>query len=401
MTVALFLTISIACGLWLQKFKFMRPEDKWTKPTGDKKKRKRKDGPRNPKKAQTNRAAESSPGPTDPSSPTVEDNGTPRVENDNDNEDLQDPPSKRRRANSVEPQRTIRAMQAHWEEQDAIEALKRAIQSSPARNREVLNMGMSENSLTPKRVRRTSCPSSHDRLLKPASNSLMNSPRKSPRVASRSSEKMAQDKENHPPVNHDSLDELFDSSAFEFDPPATPTPKRRNLQTGGKRLFLPFSSPTARKWRGNSSQTSPAKSTSKKLQDAQGTNSETSFDEHEVDKPFGPKIPDLPSLGGSSPRSPLEGINGMVTDMFDDDVISIAHTDSFYPFERLRSPPSHTWDDWGPSDYVSPTGSNAEGNNGEQGVGHSNIFSTTHDSEDIIKAILSEPDMQNIALCEP
>ncbi|OXV10078.1 hypothetical protein Egran_02159 [Elaphomyces granulatus] len=395
------------CGLWLQKFKNMRPENMWTKPAPSTEKKKRssrsrKDRPKNRNRPQTNRAAESSPGPTDASSPAGEDNDTPRVENDNDNEDLQDPPSKRRRANSVEPQRTIRAMQAHWEEQDAIEALKRAIQSSPARNQGVLNISMNENSLTPKRVRRTSCPSSHDRLLKPASDSLMNSPRRSPRVASRSSEKTTQDKENHPPVNRDSLEELFDSSAFEFGPPTTPTPKQRNLQAGGKRLFVPFSSPTARKGRGNGSQISPATLTSKRLQDAQGTNSETSRDEHEVDEPFGPNIPELPSLGGGSPRSALEGIDGMVTDMFDDDVVSIAHTD-FYPFERLRSPPSHTWDHWVPSDYVSPTGSNAEGNNvdhNEQGVGHSNIFSTTDDSEDIINAILSDPDMQNTALCE-
>src|SRR5436190_8902947 len=101
-----------ACGLWLHKFKTMRPENKWNKvPPKDKKKRKtRRTKPpsvagaatRSRSKAQASKRAESSPGPTEASSPPVEDETALEIENGNGNrseEDIQPPRSISRRAN--------------------------------------------------------------------------------------------------------------------------------------------------------------------------------------------------------------------------------------------------------------------------------------------------------------
>jgi hypothetical protein len=264
---------------------------------------------------------------------------------------------------------------------------------------------MSDSCLTPKPVRRALFPSSHERRLNTLGEPLMNSPRRSPRIASRSSDKTPRDKENRSPVSHNNLDDLFGSANFPFEVPTSPTPRRRRLHAGtaqDKRLSLPFCSPTTRKERDPVSQTSPARLTSEKLQRAQEHNPEATPSRHKHAKTSEPNIPALPSLGDSSPRSITnEVIDNIVMDIFGDET-SVAQMESFYPFEPPKSPPSGNWADWVPSDYVSPARSENNTGRTEMGSSRPNLFgSPLHDnSEDLITAILSDPDIQNTTLCD-
>ncbi|KAH8705411.1 putative GATA transcription factor [Talaromyces proteolyticus] len=257
------------CGLWLQKFKSMRPENKWNKqPAKDKRKRssRSRKGPlsggvfsatRSRSRTQMSLPPGSSPAHTDASSPagengsTAGDDGvTPAVENDHENDnnenegDEQNHPAKRARASSAEPTRTTDSAQSRWDENAAMEALRRAIQSSPARNLDSRSLQLNGESLTPKPVRRTLFPNGNDGPLKKLGESLMNSPRRSPRVASRGSEKTVADKENTASATDRNLDDLFNSSSFDFAIPTTPTPKRRTPRSE-RRLSLPDCSPSA------------------------------------------------------------------------------------------------------------------------------------------------------------
>jgi hypothetical protein len=242
---------------------------------------------------------------------------------------------------------------------------------------------MNGNHLTPKPVRRTLFPSAHEGPLKALGEAPTNSPRRSPRIASRGSEKAAQDKENRVPAAHDNLDDLFEGP-FDMEPPTTPTPKRRSPREGAateRRLSLPFTSPTARKGKDANHQTP-----SRLAQRTQGTSPAVTprgrNDEH--------SIAELASLG-DTPRT-REMMNGIM-DIFDDD---ITQTNSMYNFEPSKSP-SGNWVDWEPSDYVSPIESEIEANGNTQqqhGEGNSVLNSTAHD-EDLIRAILSDPDIHN------
>jgi hypothetical protein len=245
----------------------MRPENKWNKqPAKDKRKRsaRSRKGPlsggavvatRSRSKAQVGLPPGSSPAHTDTSSPAGEngsppgdDGVTPIIDNenqgDNENEGDEQQPAKRARASSAEPTRTTDATQSRWGDSAAMEALKRAIQSSPARNLDSRVLKLNGESLTPKPVRRALFPNAQDTPLKTLGESLMNSPRRSPRVASRGSEKTVADKENASSAADRNLDDLFNSPSFDFTIPTTPTPKRRTPRSD-RRLSLPYCSPTA------------------------------------------------------------------------------------------------------------------------------------------------------------
>ncbi|KAF4977186.1 hypothetical protein F66182_17418, partial [Fusarium sp. NRRL 66182] len=219
-----------------------------------------------------NSAPGSSPAHTDTSSPAG-DNGsqagddrvTPAVENDNENENETeeandcvelDRPNKRIRASSAEP--TSNTLQSRWDENAAVEALKRAIQSSPARNLDAHARKSHDVNLTPKPVRRALFPhSNHDGPLKTLGESLLNSARRSPRVASRGSEKMVAEKENTPAATSRNLDDLFESPSFDFNLRNTPTPKRRTPRSNERRLSLPFCSPSASRTKHSATGVSP------------------------------------------------------------------------------------------------------------------------------------------------
>lgn len=352
------LTYRSACGLWLHKFKSMRPEHKWNK-TNNANNSKRKRPPRRNGpltnaatrcKPLSAKPAASSPGATDASSPADEEGPTPRTEKDDN--DGQDPPSKRRRANSLE----------HRKNSNPMEALRRAIQSSPARNAPTTD----ENSLTPKPVKRNLFPASQNEgPLKTLGDSIVNSPRRSPRIASRESDKRSHDKENHVPEVHNDLDCLFEGAGFDLELPASPTPKRRNPRAnalGEKRLALPYNSPTSRRRKDLDSDLSPTKLTAQKLQRIQ----ESPSRQNKSPKQARSNSHDVPSL----PDNSLD----IVVDIFDGDG---ANDDTSFLFD----PKNGNWADWMASDYVSPMGSDADQQNG--------------DDQDLINLILSDPGFQN------
>lgn len=263
------------CGLWLQKFKSMRPENKWNKqPSKNKRKRsaRTKKGPltggvsastRSRSKSQ-NAPSESSPAHTDASTPDgdndsqagEDDENENENENNNDGDEIEQS-NKRVRASSAEPTRSSDTLQNRWNENAAIEALKRAIQSSPARNMDTHALNSNDEKLTPKPVRRALFPNNNDGPLKILGESMLNSPRRSPRVLSRGSEKAVADKENNSAATNHSLDDLFESPTFDFTLRTTPTPKRRTPRSTERRLSLPFCSPSTSKTRNATVSRSP------------------------------------------------------------------------------------------------------------------------------------------------
>lgn len=373
-----------ACGLWLHKFKSMRPEHKWNKAnntSSSKRKRpSRRTGPlsnnpaaaRSRSKPNSTRPPGSSPVGTDTSSPAGDEGPTPQAENDKDDNDGAESPSKTR-ANSLEPRKTSDTSEGRWKEQDPMEALRRAIQSSPARNLEKRDVpAADENTVTPKPVRRNLFPTSHNEgPLKALGDSVMNSPRRSPRIAS-NSEKRPRDKENLGPSAESDLDCLFEGPGFEFDLPTSPTPKRRNTRAnvlGEKRLALPYNSPTSKTRKDIDSEMSPTKSTAQKLQ----------------------RIQDSPSRQNKSLRQTRsnaavlhnsEHFESAVVDIFDDDGTSGANADTDFLFDPSKS---DAWTEWMSSDYVSPIESD---NRGECRTSHAN-------NDDLINLILSDPEFQS------
>lgn len=240
-----------------------------------------------------------------------------------------------------------------------MEALRRAIQSSPARNMEKRDApAMDESTLTPKPVRRNLFPNSQNEgPLKALGESVVNSPRRSPRIASHL-DKRSQDKENFCPDAQDDLDCLFEGPGFDFDLPASPTPKRRNPRAnvlGEKRLALPYYSPTSRSRKDVDIESSPTKVTAQKLQRIQ----ESPSRQNKTPKQIRPGASDMPPFPESS-NADL----GSVVDIFDEDGTG---TNTDFLFD-----PS-----WMPSDYVSP-GSDDQPNGGAN-------------DEDLINLILSNP----------
>ncbi|EAW17502.1 putative GATA transcription factor (Ams2) [Aspergillus fischeri NRRL 181] len=406
------------CGLWLHKFKCMRPENRWNKPASGKKKRM----PRNRKgggplsdngtlakihpKPQSSKPAGSSPGASDASSPAEEE--TPRPDNGNENgndrdndDDVQEVPSKRRRANSAEPRRSSDTAEKRWQEQDATEALRRAIQSSPARNLEKRpGPVVDENSLTPKPVRRALFHSAQNEgcPLKPLGGSALNSPRRSPRVNCRDPGQKPQDKENAA-IDKD-LEGLFESPPFEYDLPASPTPRRRNQRSnllGEKRNSLPCISPLSKARLEGSSDMTPTKLSAQKLQRIQGSTTVTPR-QNKTPKSLRSLGPDLPSMpdGGFNVEA-LDNIDSMLVDIFED-VPSSAQCDSLFSFGQPKDSTSGNWSGWIESDYISLNGSDDQEANGEQRTGRR---SGASEDEDLIHAILSDPDIQKNAHFDP
>lgn len=363
----------------------MRPEHKWNKAnntSSSKRKRpSRRTGPlsnnpvaaRSRSKPNSTRPPGSSPAGTDISSPAGDEGPTPQADNDKDDNDGSESPSKTRRANSLEPRKTSDTSEGRWKEQDPMEALRCAIQSSPARNLEKRDApAADENTVTPKPVRRNLFPTSHNEgPLKALGDSVMNSPRRSPRIAS-NSEKRPRDKENLGPSAESDLDCLFEGPGFEFDLPTSPTPKRRSTRAnvlGEKRLALPYNSPTSKTRKDIDSDMSPTKFTAQKLQ----------------------RVQDSPSRQNKSPRQTRssaaelhnsEHFGSADVDIFDDDGTSGANADTDFMFDPSRS---DAWTDWMSSDYVSPIESD---NRGECRTGHAN-------NDDLINLILSDPEFHN------
>lgn len=376
-----------ACGLWLHKFKTMRPENKWHNKAASNKRKKtgKVKGPLNGGtqatktrgKSQSGKPAASSPAETDASSPPV-DGITPHADNNHDHEndeESHEPSSKRRRANSTEPRRSSDTARSRWQVQDPMEALRLAIQSSPVGNLDRRNAPTGDKNLTPKPVRRALFPNNQNGgLLKPLAETSANSPRRSPRTATREATKQSQDKENRARSAHN-LDSLFESPSFDFDLPTSPTPRRRNTRASAlieKRASLPTQSPASNA-RKDSSDMTPTKVTAQKLQRIQGSLTPGKNKTPKKARSTGSEMPPLPEDNFDSEA--FEGMDTMMANMFGDE-----STDLF-PFDPTKLP-GGDWAGWFTSDAASAIGSDEGQQNGGQG------------SEDFLNAIFSHPDMQ-------
>ncbi|KAL5343123.1 hypothetical protein BJX70DRAFT_394137 [Aspergillus crustosus] len=384
------------CGLWLHKFRFMRPEHKWNKAKDEKKKRPRRNGrsggplSAGRTRSESSKPDASSPGVSDASSPAADDDATPGPDNeagdktgdseqDKNNDEAQEPSPKRRRANSVEPRKSSDKAGSRWEPEDAREALRRAIQSSPARNLASRNISSpGENNLTPKPVRRVLFPNSQNEggPLRALGESVLNSPKRGPRNSgAQDSNKESGEKENQAASD---LDRLFESPSFEFDHCPSPTPKRRNqrLNAGDKRHSLPSVSPAAKTRRDAAPDTTPTKHSAQRLQRVQSSPGSVSRHSRTPGRSRS-RFSDIPSLSDDVfGTGAFQSMDDMIVDIFSED--AAIHTDPLFGLDT--GPANSNWTDWLPSDCISPSRS----------VGNQNDENST----DIINALLSDPDLQ-------
>ena len=228
----------------------MRPENKWnTRPPKDKRKRKPK-----PKiniirerlqattRSQSRELACKGTEPiefifaTDRPSPAVDDGVTPDAETSQNDPKMRNATvgdcALTRESSGIPAESTDKG--DSWQQEGPMEALRRAIQSSPARNMnmDVRKMQFSEENLTPKPVRRALFTSKDGTAMKTLGNAFLNGLQRSPRANPRSKGALP-GKENDPPVanENDGLDGLFetpDEAKQVVDFPASPTPKRRS-----------------------------------------------------------------------------------------------------------------------------------------------------------------------------
>ncbi|EGE81041.1 GATA transcription factor [Blastomyces dermatitidis ATCC 18188] len=418
------------CGLWLHKFKTMRPENKWNKqPPKDKGKRPiRRTKPlagtsttrSSRSKALASKRMGSSPGPMEASSPTGEDATTPG-DTGNDttaaNDEDAPPPSRSvsRRANSEEPPKSADKRGNRWREEDAVKALHRAIQSSPARNMESRTLPFIEANLTPKPIRRSLFPASKDdNTMKTLSDASINVVRRSPRVASKQL-KLTPTREGATARLDDGLDNLFVCSDAENDPlpfPGSPTPRQKN-----RRVML-----TPTKQNNPASDSGNSMDGSKK----QGTNSSPSrLTTEELERasrevsgqtPRAYRISNLlkdgttqSSLQNSPRLRSFESLGGFVLDIFDSDEDSIAQADSFYPFIPPHYETENNWADWVAGTSISPRAAQstdaavgqAHGNDAtlpsqRLGEGHTSTFKES----DLLHLDLDDPVLTSLLLSD-
>ncbi|KAL4974700.1 hypothetical protein BDW66DRAFT_161009 [Aspergillus desertorum] len=387
------------CGIWLQKCKSMRPENRWNKASYEKRKRPRRarkdSGPLSTNKRPGGRSTSepskpdaSSPGVSDASSPAADDDATPGPDKDAGkageteglkNDDVQEPSTKRRRANSAEPRKSSDRAGSRWHEGDAREALRRAIQSSPARNLAGDDASApGERNLPPKPVRRVLFPNSQNEggPLRALGESVLNSPKRSSRLPGvQEANKEPCEKENQTP---NELDCLFESPSFEFELCASPTPKRRNqrLTAADKRHSLPSVSP-ARSRKDAAVDITQTRTPARRLQRVQSSPGSVPYQNRTPGRSRS-LIPDLPAMSDDIfGTAAFQSMDEMIVDIFSDNATSTIHTDPLFGLDS-RNMSNNNWADWLPSD-LSPSKSDGNRNN---------------DDADIINALLSDADLQ-------
>lgn len=214
----------------------------------------------------------------------------------------------------------------------------------------------------------------------------MNSPRRSPRNASKGSENAVADKENRPAATHDNVDDLFESPTFNFGMPTTPTPKRRTPRGGTtleRRLSLPFCSPTANRGKGPASSVSPSK--------------------QEKNKERNPTLETTTSPNGSiRSKNGFPVMDNIVLDIFDPWESIPPQNDLYMPFEDWTPPPDldaqefsiereTSWD-------VDQSATSPHGETGSRQVPGAHTM--TADDEAMINAILCDPEVHKTAMRE-
>ncbi|KAJ5121405.1 uncharacterized protein N7515_009366 [Penicillium bovifimosum] len=359
------MTFCNPCGLWLHKFRNMRPEDKWTKPGAAKPAKKDKKRPargratgsvdscpatRTRSKAAPKKPLASSPAPTEASSVNPE-GETPQMEEYDDAEySPRDP-----RATTAELDGTEETPGRTWSKEDAREALRRAVKSSPASRAQARSTPIPDsNSLTPKPLRRSLFQNAHNEgPLKELDASAVNScsPRRSPRIASGKGDKPVQHKENLAPTPGDDLDELFESPSIGFDS-TSPTPRRRNPRINAidKRLSLPANSPNRRKTKDLGSVMTPTRLSAERLQRIQQIHGNLQSSPRSQRSP-GKQGALAPQPADDGLPEGFETIDGMILDIFD----GSDKPNTFFGLENDKF--GDNWAEWLPTDYVSPAGS--------------------------------------------
>ncbi|KAK2744360.1 hypothetical protein FQN57_004254 [Myotisia sp. PD_48] len=322
------------CGLWLYKFKTMRPEHRWNKAGAPKEKQKRgaRAKPletRARRKARVARGSQSSAPASEVSSPDVDDGTTshaeedvtpqpgeaisPPVEHENGNKSSPNETEKflRRRANSAEPAQSIEP-NGRWQDQHAFEALRRAIQSSPARNMDASRVPLSETQLTPKPLRRALFATpKNGSTMKNLSEAFINGIRRSPRGLSKQGTPSA-GQENTRNTRTDNFDELFEAPEgddVQIMQPGSPTPTRRN----------------------NVLRRSPRRRSPKSTED-DGR---------------------IPTLSLSPTSKSYEAMDSMLMSFLTSDIDSFPQTDSLFPFDPPKTPSGKDWANWDPEGFPS------------------------------------------------
>ena len=280
------LTDILACGLYLNKMKCMRPPEKWAKPSepatkrrGPYKRRKGKNGEAEPQSDIMTDAPQEAQGQT-----------SPAREHDEPPKDCllqQLPPQKRQRASSVEPRGHSAENKSQWSGPAAAAAFRRAIQSSPPRLAGTANTPIEiDTELTPKPTRRLLFPSprrhgevkSLDGEDKPKTSQDVNSGL--PKAKSYPEKKAYynidqdpnNDKENCPPPSQPSLDQedefadLFTDNAPGFQMISATTASTTNNITPSRPrssslLFDPLKTPKSRHSSTNANSSSRKKRT--------------------------------------------------------------------------------------------------------------------------------------------
>ncbi|CAG7919457.1 unnamed protein product [Penicillium olsonii] len=351
------------CGLWLYKFKIMRPEAKWSKATGGQNGQKSKkrpsknraNGPLNacpasrtrskavPKKGpSTNTVAASSPAFTDLSSVHPE-GETPHTDDHYEEDETGVTPDDHSRFTTEEPRDSEEPHPAsltpgrRHTKLNTEHAIHRAAKSSPVRRPE--NRAGAVNT-TPKSVRRSLFQEiQKDGPLKELDASMVNScsPRRSPRIALTKEDKTIQ-KQNI----HSDIDDLFESPSIGFDS-TSPTPRRRNPRINAieKRAVI-GNSPSFKK-RKDLGIMSPARLSAERLQRIQSLHAQSPRSQKSAK-------PDAESADFENSLPTNISLDGMMLDIFDEN----DHANFELESSKFAG---DNWADWLPNDYVHSTDS--------------------------------------------
>ncbi|KAI5205096.1 hypothetical protein E4T39_03261 [Aureobasidium subglaciale] len=249
----------VACGLWFNKFRVMRPADKWVKKQAAKSKKQQRKAmpPAGPSEPQSDYFVDQpSALYTDAAQPEDDSNSRSSEERTND-ETV--PPIDRPRASSVQPQLKRSESDKQWTGPELDAALHRAIQSSPARF-----VGSQESpieveaELTPRPTRRLLFPSPRERNGQMKTLDDLALPGAKPQSSTIIEMAFVEEpnKENCPPQNEeDDLAHLFECSPNIFKTPRktpekngilhqdtllkTPTPSRSSLRAMARNTRTP------------------------------------------------------------------------------------------------------------------------------------------------------------------
>lgn len=153
------------CGLWFNKFRNMRPPEKWARKSGTRKSKKQKEpGNENEPGMSTDGLEPPSdmffPDQVAPEDALENDEGSGGEQLDGASADAMPPPTGRPRANSMQAQQPRRGSgQGNWKASQLDAALARAVQSSPVRFHGSQESPIEIDDLTPKPTRRLLFPS--------------------------------------------------------------------------------------------------------------------------------------------------------------------------------------------------------------------------------------------------